>query len=192
MKRIIIGISGASGAIYGIRMLEALKGRVESHLIISEAARETISLETSYEVPQIEEMATCVHDIKDFTAPISSGSFQTDGMVIIPCSIKSLSAVANSYNDNLIARAADVTLKERRRLVLVVRECPLHAGHLNLMLRASEIGAIVFPPVPGFYIKPKTLDDIINHTVGKILDLFGIEHTLFRRWQGRQERGMSK
>jgi 4-hydroxy-3-polyprenylbenzoate decarboxylase len=184
MKRITVGISGASGAIYGIRMMEALKGRVESHLIISAAARETISLETSFEVPQIESLATFVHDIRDLTASISSGSFRTDGMVIIPCSIKSLSGVANSYNDNLLVRAADVTLKERRRLVVVVRECPLHTGHLKLMLRVSEMGAIIFPPVPAFYNNPRTLDDVINHTIGKVLDLFGFEHTLFPRWEG--------
>lgn len=187
MKRIIVGISGASGAIYGIRMLEALKGRAESHLIISPAAREIISLETSYETAEIEKTAGFVHGIDDLAAPISSGSFRTDGMVIIPCSIKSLSAVANSYGENLITRAADVTLKERRRLVLAVRECPLHTGHLELMLRVSQTGAIVFPPVPAFYHKPETLDDVINHTVGKILDLFDIDHTLFRRWEGREE-----
>ncbi|MCK5551655.1 MAG: UbiX family flavin prenyltransferase [Deltaproteobacteria bacterium] len=185
MRRIIVGISGASGVIYGIRMLEALKGQAESHLIISSAARETISLETPYKASEIEKMATFVHGIDDLGATLSSGSFQTDGMVIIPCSMKSLSAVANSYAENLIIRAADVTLKERRRLVLVVRECPLHTGHLRLMLRVSQMGAIIFPPVPAFYHNPKTLDEVINHTIGKILDLFGIEHTLFRRWEGK-------
>jgi 4-hydroxy-3-polyprenylbenzoate decarboxylase len=186
MRRIIVGISGASGVIYGIRMVEALKGQAESHLIISSAARETISLETPYKASEIEKMATFVHGIDDLAATLSSGSFETDGMVIIPCSMKSLSAVANSYSDNLIIRAADVTLKERRRLVLVVRECPLHTGHLRLMLRVSQMGAIIFPPVPAFYHKPKTLDEVINHTIGKILDLFEIEHTLFRRWEGRR------
>ncbi len=186
MKRIIVGISGASGAIYGIRIMEALKGRVESHLIVSPAAREIISLETSYEVAEIEKMASFVHGIDALAAPISSGSFRTDGMVIIPCSIKSLSAVANSYDENLMIRAADVTLKERRRLVLVVREGPVHTGHLELMLRVSKMGTIVFPPVPAFYHRPETLDDVINHTVGKVLDLFGIEHTLFRRWKGKE------
>jgi 4-hydroxy-3-polyprenylbenzoate decarboxylase len=184
MKRIIVGISGASGAIYGIRMIEALRGRAETHLIVSAAARETISLETSYDLPDIESMASFVHDIDDVAAPISSGSFPTDGMVIIPCSIRSLSAVANSYTENLMARAADVTLKERRRLVLVVRECPLHMGHLRLMLRASEIGAIVFPPVPAFYYRPKSLDEVIHHTVGKILDLLGFDYP-FKRWEGK-------
>lgn len=186
MKRIIVGISGASGVIYGIRMLQALSGNAESHLIISSAAREIVSLETSYEISQIEKLATVVYGINDLAAPPSSGSFRTDGMIIIPCSIKSLSAVAHSYDENLIVRAADVCLKERRRLVLVVRECPLHTGHLRLMLRASQMGAIVFPPVPAFYHKPKTLDEAINHTVGKILDLFGLEHNLFRRWEGRE------
>ena len=185
MKRIIVGISGASGAIYGIRMLEALKGRAESHLIMSTTARDIIAMETSYEAAEIEKMASVVHEIDDLAAPISSGSFQTDGMVIIPCSVKTLSAIANCYNENLMTRAADVTLKERRRLVLVVRECPLHTGHLELMRRVSQTGGIVFPPVPAFYHQPKTLDDVISHSIGKILDLLGIEHTLFRRWEGR-------
>jgi 4-hydroxy-3-polyprenylbenzoate decarboxylase len=184
MKRIIVGISGASGAIYGIRMVEALKNQAETHLIISSAARETISLETSYRIPEIEAAASYVHSVDDIAAPIASGSFQTAGMVIIPCSIRSLSAVANSYTENLMARAADVTLKERRRLVLAVRECPLHSGHLSLMLRASEMGAIVFPPVPAFYYRPTSLDEIIHHTVGKILDLFGLKHP-FKRWEGK-------
>jgi 4-hydroxy-3-polyprenylbenzoate decarboxylase len=184
MKRIIVGISGASGAIYGIRMIEALRGRAETHLVVSAAARETISIETSYDLREIETMASVVHRIDDVAAPISSGSFPTDGMVIIPCSIRSLSAVANSYTENLMARAADVTLKERRRLVLAVRECPLHVGHLRLMLRASEIGAIVFPPVPAFYYRPTSLDEVINHTVGKILDLFGFDYP-FKRWEGK-------
>ena len=185
MKRIIVGISGASGAIYGIRMLEALKGRAESHLIMSTTARDIIAMETSYEAAEIEKMASVVHEIDDLAAPISSGSFQTDGMVIIPCSVKTLSAIANCYNENLMTRAADVTLKERRRLVLVVRECPLHTGHLELMRRVSQTGGIVFPPVPAFYHQPKTLDDVISHAIGKILDLLGIEHTIFRRWEGR-------
>jgi flavin prenyltransferase len=184
MKKIVVGISGASGAIYGIRMLEALKGRAESHLILSDMARQTITQETSYRVSDVEAIASYVHGVNDLLAPVSSGSFRTDGMVIIPCSIRSLSGVANSYNENLMLRAADVTLKERRRLVLAVRECPLHTGQLRLMLDASEMGAIVFPPVPAFYHKPESLDDVLNHTIGKILDLFDIEHTLFKRWEG--------
>jgi 4-hydroxy-3-polyprenylbenzoate decarboxylase len=186
VKRIIVGISGASGVIYGIRFLEALRGRAESHLILSAHAREIISMETSYKTDEIEAMATVVHEIHDLAASVSSGSFRTDGMVIIPCSIKTLSAMANSFNENLMIRAADVTLKERRRLVLVVRECPLHEGHLKLMLLASRMGGVVFPPVPAFYHKPDTIDDIISHTVGKVLDLFEIEHTLFKRWEGRE------
>ena len=184
MKRIIVGISGASGAIYGIRMVEALKGRAESHLVISTAARQIISMETSYEVPQIESMAASVHDFNDLAAPISSGSFRTDGMVIVPCSVKTLSAVANSFGENLMARAADVILKERRRLILVVRETPLHLGHLRLMVRAAEMGAIIFPPVPALYNRPERLEEVIDHTIGRILDLFEIEHTLFKRWGG--------
>lgn len=185
MKRIVIGITGASGVIYGIRMLETLKNRVETHLIISDAAKKTISIETAYDVSRVEAMAHFVHDNRNMAASVSSGSFKTDGMVIIPCSIKSLSAVANSYNESLITRAADVTLKERRKLVLAVRETPLHTGHLRLMVNASEIGAVVFPPVPAFYTNPESVDDIINQTVGKILDLFEIEHDLFTRWEGR-------
>jgi 4-hydroxy-3-polyprenylbenzoate decarboxylase len=188
MKRIVVGISGASGAIYGIRMMEALRGRAESHLIITRTAAQTIALETSYTLGQIQAMASFAYDMDDLTAPISSGSFQTDGMVIIPCSIKSLSAVANSYTENLMIRAADVTLKERRRLVLAVRESPLHTGHLRLMLQASETGAIILPPVPAFYHRPKSLDEVLNHTIGKILDLFGMEHRLFERWQGPEIR----
>lgn len=184
MKRIVVGITGASGAIYGIRTLEALRNRAESHLIISDAAKKTITLETTYEVSRIEGMADVVHEVGNLSAPVSSGSFRTDGMVIVPCSIKTLSAVANSYDNSLIVRAADVTLKERRRLVLAVRETPLHTGHLRLMLKASEIGAVILPPVPAFYNHPATIDDIINQTVGKILDLLEIEHTLYKRWEG--------
>lgn len=185
MKKIIIGITGASGVIYGIRALQALQGKAETHLIISTAAQKTIALETTWAIADIEAMASIVHDDRNLAAAISSGSFRTDGMIILPCSIKTLSAVANSFNDNLIARAADVCLKERRKLVLAVRETPLHTGHLRLMLQASETGAIVFPPVPGFYSKPASVDDIVNHSVGKILDLFDIEHELFKRWTGK-------
>lgn len=185
MKRIVVGITGASGVIYGIRALEALRGKAETHLIISDSAKTTISLETTWQVVDIEAMASVVHDDHNLAASISSGSFRTDGMVILPCSIKTLSAVANSFNETLITRAADVSLKERRKLVLAVRETPLHTGHLRLMAQVSETGAILFPPVPGFYSRPATLDDIINHSVGKILDLFDIEHELFRRWTGK-------
>jgi 4-hydroxy-3-polyprenylbenzoate decarboxylase len=183
MKRLVIGVSGASGAIYAFRMLDALSGQVESHLIISKASRTTVALETDFEIKELEAKATYVHETGNLAAPISSGSFLTDGMVIIPCSIKTLSGVANSYNENLLIRAADVTLKERRKLVLVVRETPLHIGHLKLMVKVSEMGAVIFPPVPAFYHGPRTIDDVINQTVGKILDLFGVEHRLFKRWK---------
>lgn len=186
MKRLIIGISGASAAIYGIRLLEVLKETdVETHLVITPAARKIILMETDFTVEEVEAMANYVYDIDDIGATIASGSFKTDGMVIIPCSIKSLSAIANSYSANLLLRAADVTLKERRRLVAVVRETPLHRGHLQLMLRLTDMGAIIFPPLPAFYHRPKTVEDIVDHTVGRVLDLFGIDHALFERWNGR-------
>jgi 4-hydroxy-3-polyprenylbenzoate decarboxylase len=181
--RLIIGISGATGAIFGIRLLEFLsKSDVETHLIITEAGENTILMETDWKVEEVKSLAKVVHDIKDLGADISSGSFLSEGMVIIPCSIKSLSGIANSFNENLLIRAADVTLKERRKLVLVVRETPLHLGHIELMLQASRMGAILVPPVPAFYFYPKTIDDLVNHTVGKVLDLFGIDHHLFQRW----------
>jgi 4-hydroxy-3-polyprenylbenzoate decarboxylase len=183
MMRLIIGMSGATGPIYGIRLLEALKGEeAETHLIITSPAREIILQETSYSLKKVESLAHRVYDDGDLSAPISSGSFKTDGMIIIPCSIKSLSSIAHSYNMNLLTRAADVTLKERRKLVLVVRETPLHQGHLEMMLQVSGMGGIILPPIPAFYFHPKTLDDLINHTVGKVLDLFGINHHLFERW----------
>ena len=193
MKRLIVGISGASAAIYGIRLLEVLRERdVETHLVITPVAKEIILLETDFTVEEIEAMATYAYDIDDMGAAIASGSFKTDGMVIIPCSIKSLSAIANSYSANLLLRAADVTLKERRRLVAVVRETPLHRGHLQLMLRLTDMGAIIFPPLPAFYNRPKTIEDIIDHTVGRVLDFFDIDHTLFERWGGSTlRRGLS-
>ena len=185
MKRLIVGMSGASAAIYGIRLLEVLKETdVETHLVISSAAKKIILLETDFEVEEVEAMANHVYDIDDIGAAIASGSFKTDGMVIIPCSIKSLSAIANSYGANLLLRAADVTLKERRRLVAVVRETPLHRGHLQLMLKLTDMGAIIFPPLPAFYHRPKTVEDIVDHTVGRVLDLFGVDHALFERWSG--------
>jgi len=183
MKKLIVGISGATGAIYGIRLLEVLsKSDVETHIVITEAAQETILMETSWKVEDVKSLAKVSYDIKNLGADISSGSFPSEGMAIIPCSIKSLSGIANSFNENLLIRTADVTLKERRKLVLVVRETPLHLGHIELMLRASRMGAILLPPVPAFYFHPKTIDDLINHTVGKVLDLFGINHHLFNRW----------
>jgi 4-hydroxy-3-polyprenylbenzoate decarboxylase len=187
VKKLIVGISGATGAIYGIRLLEVLsKSDVETHLVITEAAQETILIETSWKVEDVKSLAKVSYDIKNLGADISSGSFPSEGMAIIPCSIKSLSGIANSFNENLLIRTADVTLKERRKLVLVVRETPLHLGHIELMLRASRMGAILLPPVPAFYFHPKTIDDLINHTVGKVLDLFGINHHLFNRWGSSQ------
>jgi 4-hydroxy-3-polyprenylbenzoate decarboxylase len=183
VKRLIVGISGATGVIYGIRLLETLlKSDVETHLVITEAAERTILMETNWKLKDIKSLAKVSYDIKDLGGDIASGSFLSEGMVIIPCSIKSLSGIANSFNENLLIRAADVTLKERRKLILVVRETPLHLGHIELMLQASRMGAILLPPVPAFYFHPKTIDDLISHTVGKVLDLFGMNHHLFNRW----------
>lgn len=183
MKRLVIGMTGASGAIYGVRILEVLKGQAETHLIMTEQAKKTLLLETDVTIKSVESLASFVHTNEDLTDPLSSGSFMTAGMVIIPCSMKTLSAVANSYSQNLIGRAADVALKERRRLILVARETPLHLGHLKLMTMVTEMGAIVLPPMPGFYHRPETVSQLIDHTVGKVLDLFEIPHNLFRRWQ---------
>ena len=155
---------------------------IETHLIITSTAEKIILQETSYSIKEVKRLASTVYQNEDLDAPISSGSFKTDGMIIIPCSIKSLSGIAHSYNENLLIRAADVTLKERRKLLLVVRETPLHQGHIELMLQASRTGAILFPPMPAFYFQPKTIEDLINQTVGKVLDLFGIDHDLFERW----------
>ena len=185
--RIVVGISGSTGAIYGIRFLEVLAKHpdIETHLVMSNPAKQTVVLETSYTVERVEAMAHQVHRINDIAASISSGSFKMEGMVVIPCSMKTLSAIAHSYGDNLLVRAADVTLKEHRRLVLVVRETPLHLGHLRLMAQVAELGAIVAPPMPAFYNKPKTIDDIVNQTVGRVLDQLGIEQeSLFKRWAG--------
>jgi 4-hydroxy-3-polyprenylbenzoate decarboxylase len=188
MRRLVIGLSGASGAIYGIRLLEVLREApdVETHLVMSGAARQTIGLETDYEVDAVEALAHKHYPIGDVGAAIASGSFKTVGMVVVPCSIKTLSAIAHSLNDNLLVRAADVTLKERRRLIIVPRETPLHLGHLRLMTQVTEAGAILVPPMPAFYHRPRTLDDIINHTVNRVLDLMGVEleKDLFERWQG--------
>ncbi|HKU66915.1 MAG TPA: UbiX family flavin prenyltransferase [Candidatus Baltobacteraceae bacterium] len=184
MRRIVIGVSGASGSIYGFRALEALRSAgVETHLVLSEQARRTIELETNKSVADFEALAHAVHHDADLAASISSGSFVTDGMIVIPCSIKSASAIAYSINSNLLVRAADVCLKERRKLVLVVRETPLHAGHLRTLTQLAEIGAVILPPMPAMYAKPQSVDDIVNHTVGKALDQFGIEHALFKRWE---------
>jgi flavin prenyltransferase len=188
MKRIVVAITGASGVIYGIRLLEVLKGlKVESHLILSEAAKKNIEMETGVDVATVERLGSRVYSYHDLAAPLSSGSFKTDGMVIIPCSIKTLSGVANSYDNDLIVRAADVALKERRRLILVVRETPLHKGHLDLMSRVADVGGIILPPIPAFYHGPTKIEDLIDHSVGKILDLMDIEHSLFKRWEGVSE-----
>ena len=187
--RLIIGISGASGVIYGIRLLEALREaqEVETHLIISNGGKVNIALETDWKVRDVEALADVVYSDSDVAATIASGSFRTGGMIVAPCSMKTLGAVVNSYAANLLVRAADVTLKEGRKLVLAPRETPLHAGHLRLMHEAALMGAVVAPPVPGFYAKPACVEDIVNHTVGRLMDLFGLETDLVRRWPGGKE-----
>ena len=183
MKKIIVGITGASGVIYGVRTLEVLaKLGVETHLIISDSGVRNLGLESGHTIEEIKAIASYVHDFHDVSASIASGSYRVDGMIVSPCSIKTLSAIANSYNENLLVRAADVNLKERRKLVLIVRETPLHEGHLELMMRVTRMGGVIMPPAPAFYHLPKTIDDIINQTVGKTLDAFGIEANLFNRW----------
>jgi len=183
MKSIIVGISGASGVIYGVRVLKTLAELgIETHLVMTPAALKNLMIETKYRIDELESTASHVYDVEDIGAPIASGSFKVDGMVIAPCSIKTLSAIANSYSHNLLVRAADVMLKERRRLILLVRETPLHGGHLELMSKVTKMGGIIMPPVPAFYHLPKTIEDLINQTVGKVLDLFQIDHHLFERW----------
>ncbi|APZ07374.1 MULTISPECIES: UbiX family flavin prenyltransferase [Kosakonia] len=188
MKRLIVGISGASGAIYGVRLLQVLRdvAEVETHLVMSQAARQTLSLETDYSLRDVQALANVVHDARDIAANISSGSFKTAGMVILPCSIKTLSGIVHSYTDGLLTRAADVVLKERRPLVLCVRETPLHLGHLRLMTQAAELGAVIMPPVPAFYHRPQSVMDIVDQTVNRVVDQFDIElpEDLFARWQG--------
>ena len=186
MRSLVIGISGASGVIYGIRMLEVLRGKIETHLVMTEQAKQTLALETDMSVKAVESLASFIHSDNDLSSSLASGSFKTLGMIIIPCSIKTLSAVANSYNQTLIARAADVNLKERRRVVLVVRETPFHLGHIKLMAKVTKTGGVILPPVPAFYHKPESISDIIDHTVGKILDLFEIQHQLFQRWHVKE------
>lgn len=188
MKRLIVGISGASGAIYGVRLLQVLRdvAEVDTHLVMSQAARQTLSLETDYSLRDVQALANVVHDARDIAANISSGSFKTAGMVILPCSIKTLSGIVHSYTDGLLTRAADVVLKERRPLVLCVRETPLHLGHLRLMTQAAELGAVIMPPVPAFYHRPQSVMDIVDQTVNRVVDQFDIElpEDLFARWQG--------
>lgn len=184
--RLIVGMTGASGAIYGIRLLEVLSKMddVETHLIISEPGAMIIKHETDYQPSDVAKLADYVHDINNIAASVASGSFQTNGMVIIPCTAKTLSSLANSYGDNLLTRVGDVVLKERKRLVIVFRETPLHIGHLRNMLQLTEMGAIIVPPVPGFYLKPKAIDDLVLQTVARVLDLVGIEHSVSSRWTG--------
>ncbi len=186
MRKLIVGVSGASGSVYAYATLRALRaaGDIEVHLVLSQQARQTIELETAYTAADFEAIADVVHRDSDLAASISSGSFITDGMLIIPCSMKTAAAVAHSFNANLLVRAADVCLKERRKVVLVVRETPLHVGHLRTLVQLAEIGAVILPPIPGMYARPRSVEDIVNHTVGKALDQFGIHNTLFARWQG--------
>ncbi|TAM56491.1 UbiX family flavin prenyltransferase [bacterium] len=187
MRKIIVGMTGASGSLLTIRTLEALRdvADVETHLVLSAEAARTLELEVpGRSAADLERLADVVHHHANLAAPISSGSFLTAGMLVVPCSMKTASAIAHSYNDNLVTRAADVTLKERRPLVLVVRETPLHVGHLRTLVQLAEIGAVILPPIVGFYTQPKTIDDVVNHTVGKALDQLGVEHNLFARWSG--------
>jgi 4-hydroxy-3-polyprenylbenzoate decarboxylase len=188
LQRLIIGISGASGAIYGIRLLEVLRGvaEIETHLVMSGAARQTIALETDYSPAAVQALADVSYRINDIAAAISSGSYPTIGMVVVPCSMKTLAGIAFSLSDNLLLRAADVTLKERRRLVVVARETPLHLGHLRLMTQVTELGGVIMPPMPAFYQRPQSLADIVDQTVNRVLDQFGIvlPKDLFRRWNG--------
>lgn len=182
-RRLLVGISGASGAILGIRCLQALQDLgIESHLVVSPGAEKTILQETSWQVEQVKGLASRVYPYNDVGASIASGSFRCDGMVVIPCSIKTLSAIAHSYSADLLTRAADVTLKEGRPLVLVVRESPLHAGHLQLMTTAAHSGAVIFPPVPAFYTRPQNIDQIIDNLVGRVLLRLGIENDLYSAW----------
>jgi 4-hydroxy-3-polyprenylbenzoate decarboxylase len=182
---VIVGISGATGIIYGIETLRALKTLGQAaHLIISEAGIRTLELESDMGLDDVRALAGEVHNVKDIGASIASGSFRTKAMIVAPCSIKTLSGIANSFDHNLLIRAADVTLKERRPLVLLVRETPLHKGHLELMARAADYGATIMPPLPSFYNKPKTIDDIVKQTVGRALDHLGLDHDLIKRWNG--------
>ncbi len=182
---LIVGISGASGAIYGVRLLEILqKLNIDSHLVISESGERTIKSETPYDISYVHSLASEIHDIHNIGASIASGSFKTQGMIIAPCSITTLSAVANSFNHNLLIRASDVCLKEKRNLLMMIRETPLHQGHLELMAKVASYGATIIPPVPAFYHLPKTIDDVINHTIGKCLDQLKIEHNIYQEWQG--------
>lgn len=190
-KKLIIGIGGASGVIYGIRLLEVLKSAkdVETHLVMSKTARMNVKIETDLDASDVEALADTVHSVAQVGASIASGSFKTHGMIVAACSMKNLSAIVHSHADDLLTRAADVALKERRRLVLMPRETPIHAGHCKLMMEANQLGAIVAPPMPAMYTNPQTIDNIINHTVGRVLDLFELDTGLVERWQGPQANG---
>lgn len=182
-----MGITGASGVIYGVRLLEVLKEhRIETHLVMSPAAKMTIAAETKYSVPSVEKLATRVYRFNDIAASISSGSFRVDGMVVIPCSMHTLGALASGVADSLLTRAGEVTMKERRPLIIVPRETPLTLIHIENMARLAHAGAVILPAMPAFYSKPKTIEDVIDHTVGKVLDLLKIENTLFKRWKGME------
>ena len=186
MRRLVVGLSGSTGAIYGIRLLQVLRQtpEVETHLVISAPGKRTLTEETDYGVKHVEALAHAVYDNRDIGCALASGSFRTDGMVIAPCSIKTVSALANCYSDTLIARAGDVTLKEGRPLLVVVRETPLHVGHLRQLLALAEMGAVILPPMPAFYLRPKTIDEIVDHTVGRIPDRLGLPHALVPEWRG--------
>ena len=188
-KRLVVGITGASGVILGIRLLQVVREArlAETHLVLSAAAKATIAQETDWKVSDVETLADVAYDVRDVGAALASGSFVTAGMVIIPCSVKTLSAVANSYSADLLARAADVTLKEGRPLVLVIRETPLHLGHIKLIERAAEIGAVILPPVPAFYARPQTIEQVVDNTVGRVLLRLGIENELYLKWAGMRQ-----
>jgi 4-hydroxy-3-polyprenylbenzoate decarboxylase len=190
VKRIVVGLSGASGAIYGIRFLELLRARpdVEAHLVVSDAAKRTIVEETDWAVKDVLALATRRYDNKDIGAAIASGSFKTDGMVIVPCSVKAAASVAHCLADNLLTRAADVTLKEGRPLILVVRETPLHLGHLRVLTALAEMGAVILPPMPAFYNRPKQIEDLVDHTLARVLDRLGLPQHLVTEWQGTNRR----
>jgi 4-hydroxy-3-polyprenylbenzoate decarboxylase len=190
LKKLIVGISGASGVIYGIRLLDVLKtiDDVETHLVMSPHAKLNVEIETSHTAVYVEGLADEVHDYCNQTASISSGSYKTDGMVVAPCSMKTLSGIVNSYADNLLSRAADVVLKEGRRLVLMPRETPLHAGHCKLLYEATQLGAIIMPPLPAFYNHPKTIDDLVNNSIGRLLDWFDLDAGILKRWEGSNAR----
>ncbi len=190
---LVVAITGASGVVYGVEMLKVLRQIGQpTHLILSEAAIQNLDIETEYRSEQVKQLADRVYSNKDVGAAVASGSFRTMGMIVAPCTIKTLSAVANSFTYNLVIRAADVTLKERRRLVLMVRETPLHRGHLDLMMRAADMGAVILPPMPAFYHHPETIMDLVHQSIGKALDQVGIEHNLFRRWDGRPARELER